>query len=340
MTQIGATDAGAPDAAQQAAAWYARLHGSSAMSADAQAFSAWLGEDEAHRKAWSQIERLNAMLGAARGTGPARTMAGEALALPPEAANDAVRPAPRRALPAAAALVAMLGAGALAWMHRPEVPAPAPTMEFQTSVGQTRRITLADGSVVTMDAASRLRVAPFGAQRQVDLLAGRAFFKVAKDKAHPFIVSVRGSSITALGTAFDVHIDGQRTVAALVEGRIRVDMPALSQVATLSPGMQIAISGHGASASRFAGSQPTEWMSGQVTYDNARLAEVVEDMNRHSPDQATQCLALEDAALGQKRISGVFHTGDVQAVAQALAAYGMARVDSTPGAGCIRLRAH
>lgn len=363
MTRAVATDPRNEQAAAQAAQWYARLNAAGADTdegrANARAFAAWLAEDAAHGLAWARVERLNAMLDATKGSAQVRALVEEALAASPEAANDSAgtphwsqtEPAPAirrwpgwaRLPAAAAAMAAMVGAAGLMLLQSPPAPAPAAaTQDFETAIGDTRRITLADGSQVTLDAASRLRVTSFagnpGAERRVELRAGRAFFKVAKDKTHPFVVTVGGNSITALGTAFDVRIDGKRTVAALVEGKIRVDMPGLARVATLSPGEQITIAPGGAFASRFSGSAPTEWLSGQITYDDALLSEVVADMNRHS----TRCLVLADPALGERRISGVFHLGDVRAVTQALAAYGIARAESGPvdsAGACIRLRA-
>jgi len=79
--------------------------------------------------------------------------------------------------------------------------------QYATRIGERSTIRLADGSVVTLDTASRVSLDLTTANREVHLLGGQANFEVAKDKARPFVVYAGDRRITAVGTAFDVRLD-------------------------------------------------------------------------------------------------------------------------------------
>src|SRR3546814_17782156 len=67
----------------------------------------------------------------------------------------------------------------------------------------------------------RLRETP--GERRVDLVAGRAFFRVAPDPSRPFIVNAGGKSVRAIGTAFEVSFEHGNMVVTLAEGKVRVE---------------------------------------------------------------------------------------------------------------------
>src|SRR5690606_10548060 len=59
---------------------------------------------------------------------------------------------------------------------------------YRTKVGDQEKITLADGSIVTLNTASRIEARMNGQERTVRLLEGEAFFEVAHDASRPFRV--------------------------------------------------------------------------------------------------------------------------------------------------------
>lgn len=89
--------------------------------------------------------------------------------------------------------------------------------------GRIYHLTLSDGTKVTLNAATRLRF-PFhfsGATREV-YLDGEAYFSVAKNASHPFIVHTPLTSIRVLGTKFNVNTYQKDAVnTCLVEGSVR-----------------------------------------------------------------------------------------------------------------------
>jgi ferric-dicitrate binding protein FerR (iron transport regulator) len=76
-----------------------------------------------------------------------------------------------------------------------------------STINRTKQeIKLADGSVVYLNRGSKLKYPEkfTTATREIDL-EGEAFFKVAKDSIHPFIVHAKGTNTRVLGTSFNIN---------------------------------------------------------------------------------------------------------------------------------------
>ncbi|TYC12068.1 DUF4974 domain-containing protein [Bizionia gelidisalsuginis] len=91
--------------------------------------------------------------------------------------------------------------------------------------GKTFGITLSDGSKVTLNAGSELTYPVRfikGEKKRTVFLDGEAFFKVAKDKMHPFIVNTQDMDVEVLGTAFNVtsYSEDHKTYTVLMEGKV------------------------------------------------------------------------------------------------------------------------
>ena len=95
-----------------------------------------------------------------------------------------------------------------------------------TPRGGEYQLVLSDGTKVWLNAASSIRypVCFSGKDRRVVEVVGEAYLEVAKDAAHPFIVTTRQSNITVLGTSFDVkaYPDEPADKTSLVEGLVKV----------------------------------------------------------------------------------------------------------------------
>jgi transmembrane sensor len=99
---------------------------------------------------------------------------------------------------------------------------------ISTPRGGTYQVMLSDGTVIWLNAASSLKLpSTFAglAKRRVELIEGEAYFEVAKDKKHPFIVSSKGQEVEVLGTHFNInsYADELSVKTTLLEGRVRVN---------------------------------------------------------------------------------------------------------------------
>ena len=91
-----------------------------------------------------------------------------------------------------------------------------------TAQNAIRTDTLPDGSVITLNKNSSLKLPHNFKEREIGL-QGEAFFRVATDKDRPFHVHTNGITITVLGTSFNVRAgDSNKTTILVESGRISV----------------------------------------------------------------------------------------------------------------------
>ncbi|WP_083942745.1 FecR family protein [Sphingomonas soli] len=314
-----------------AAEWYARMRGPDAERHRA-AFETWLAEHPAHRQAYVRMALRWDQAGLVGHTPSGQARQG----LP---ASPVRRAMPMRYAALAASLIAVIALSALFWLSpsgTPTVPQVA-AREFVSPVGEIRRVTLEDGSVVTLDTGTRLEVAFTSAERRLRLLAGRARFEVAHDSARAFVVMAGEGEVVATGTVFDVSLVGPRPRVRLIEGSVEVRSRAANAspkpVARLVPGQAITL---GTPQVTPSPAPPAEerWVSGMLSFDGTPLADAIAEANRYSERR----ILLGDPALGTLRVTGAFKAGDQVAIAGALAASFGLRVVPGPGGALTLVR--
>ncbi len=200
----------------------------------------------------------------------------------------------------AAAVGALAVAAALfAWLGKES------SKTYETEVGEQRSIVLADGSSVELNARSRIRIRFDDEHRDIDLLAGQALFRVAKDPHRPFTVLSDSVAVRAVGTQFDVYRKRAGTVVTVVEGRVAVSS-ALPAVA-LSAGEQLLVTARAVvKPKRADAAAATAWVKRQLMFEETPLAEVAEEFNRYN----TRALVIADPQLQNVAISGVYSSTD------------------------------
>jgi RNA polymerase sigma factor (sigma-70 family) len=210
-----------------------------------------------------------------RGTAPA--------AAPPAAGR-------RRSLAALLGVAGMGCGGLLAWRQWSDWRAHA--VQWQASLrsgrGQLPRHTLPDGSTLQLDAQSRAEVRYLAHARQVELLAGAAFFAVARDADRPFTVQAGAVRVTVLGTRFGVELQGvqgsaQGGVLVQVEsGRVRVEPGAGQPALELTAGQALRVQpgGHAEPAPGLGAA--AAWRQGEIVLAGATLGEALERLARYT----------------------------------------------------------
>lgn len=107
------------------------------------------------------------------------------------------------------------------------------TFKLVNTTANKMQAMLSDGTLLVMHPASELSyTSEYGKNiRAISLVKGKAFFKVAKDKKHPFIVTVSGIEVKALGTTFTIDKSSISNVSVhLSEGRVSVIATAASKI--------------------------------------------------------------------------------------------------------------
>jgi transmembrane sensor len=322
--------AGIHDAASE---WLVRLQVARSGKSDPaieRKFAAWLNADERHRLAYAQAERdwQDSLMLAGSQVGQTRKL-GRAPFLMRRDTHVKM---------AAIGIAAVLGLGTVGLVrHGPafQVGAPAEAAIYQTGIGEIRTVRLSDGSQVTLDTATLLRVAFNAHGRQLSLQRGRARFRVAPDSRRPFRVEVPGGEVVARSTLFDVSVFTPRPVVAALEGSVE-----LRPAAGASPASRMLCAGQSAVLGDRndpvpASSGETRWVSGMLTLDGAALADAVAAVNRYNRMQ----VRLGDARLSRLTVTGAFPARDPEGFVRALAAAFRLAVDrSEPGTIVLRPR--
>jgi ferric-dicitrate binding protein FerR (iron transport regulator) len=107
---------------------------------------------------------------------------------------------------------------------------PTPTLagnEIFTGNGSRTHLTLPDGTVVWLNAGSRINYEKnFGATRRAVTLTGEAFFDVAPNASKPFVIHTARIDIRVLGTSFNVksYPTDKTTETTLIHGSIEVSI--------------------------------------------------------------------------------------------------------------------
>jgi transmembrane sensor len=184
-----------------------------------------------------------------------------------------------------------------------------------TTIGQRLAMTLSDGSRLTLDTDSQVRIDYSPTERRLHLERGDAMFEVAKGKSRPFIVTAGNQVVTAHGTAFDIRLTPDKVRVVLMEGKVTVASPS-GTVAMLPDDVLTARQGHVTLRRRAISAEMTSWQQGFLTFDDRPLSEAVAEVNRYLPER----LMLANAEVGHLRISGAFRTNDIDAFVDALEA--------------------
>jgi transmembrane sensor len=235
---------------------------------------------------------------------------------------------------AAAVLAAVLVGGTLPHL----LPLLDPNL-YRTAVGEQTSISLADGSIVTLNTQSSMRVDYSDAFRVVHLTEGEALFEVAKDASRPFRVISGSAVIQAVGTQFNVRSGAEEVTVTVVQGIVDVsaqrpgspsgrvarlpdtDETAEAAVAIepirLTVGQQArveSLTGQVAVIEVPAVENALAWQQRRLVFEYLSLEAVIDEFNRYNDP----VMVIEDAELQNLPISGVFRANDRESFVQFL----------------------
>jgi len=232
---------------------------------------------------------------------------------------------------AAAAAVAMLAFGAVTWTAYERNG----WTQYSTDLGSLERVVLDDGSVVSLNTNSSMRVQLSAERRHIVLERGEALFKVAKDPNRPFDVEAGKTIVRAVGTEFSVRVResagaaGSADVEVLVkEGRVAIDPPKVQKpleraaalpasTSTLSAGEAVTISARKVQVRKVAEETVERkllWTEGRIWFERETLKNVVAEFNRYNRRQ----MVISDPSIENIRIGGGFDATDPESFIAAL----------------------
>jgi transmembrane sensor len=151
-----------------------------------------------------------------------------------------------------------------------------------TPTGGIYTVTLDDGTTIRMNAASKLTLPnTFAKEKRIVRLDGEAYFDVAHDKAHPFIVLTKYFQTTIVGTKFNIRAYSPiRANITLVEGKVQIQNKK-SKPLTLLPKEQASLLSDGHLTKQKTDTDPSlEWQKGVFYFDDVPLIEIMQELGR------------------------------------------------------------
>ena len=305
--------------------WFAARHRNTTDPALESAFSAWLAADPEHQRQYALCEIAWDLSGkAAEGL---RASMPRPLSRPTASRR-------RWTLGFGLAASALVAVAAFWLIAKPD----SLTRHYATGPGEQRSIVLADGSSITMNTRTKLSSLITRARREIVLEAGEAYFAITHDSVRPFRVLTSLGHVSVVGTRFGVYRRAHSLEVETEEGLVRVSpakLPESTSAVLVRPGEgAVIVSADLPPRLRHADlNRINNWRHQRLEFDAAPLADLLEEFSRYTP---TTLHAANDE-IGSMRVSGVFHIGDIAALAKTLqSAFGLVIQDDGSGGLVVR----
>ncbi len=154
--------------------------------------------------------------------------------------------------------------------------------------GKKFNLKLTDGTLVHLNAGTQLKYpVDFveGKKRKV-FLKGEAYFEVAKDEKHPFIVSTNEIDVRVLGTQFNVsaYEEDKELSTVLVEGSVRMYNTTEKENGVLMAPNQMATwhkFGETIEVAEVDVTSHISWVKGRLVFRNTMFSEIIKRLERH-----------------------------------------------------------
>ena len=305
-------------AERAAALWLARLD--SGLTGDERGeFERWHAEDPLNADAWADLKGAWDAFDGPR-------LSGDAQAMVRELGARRLRRTWKIRLGTCAAAAA---AAAAAWVFltvKPAQPPAAAMVSTNAVLFSPESRVLPDGSVVELNKGAKIEVDYRPATRNVRLMSGEAHFSVAKNHERPFIVTVGGVQVRAVGTAFALKLASENVDLLVTEGRVSVNRPAgdpapdggqsTAPVMVSAGGLLVVPTAARASGEPLGVQILTaeeirrrlEWREPSIGLSDTPLAEAVALFNRGG----RMHLSIADPQLARLRMSGVFRVNNAE----------------------------
>lgn len=285
---------------EEAADWMLR-HGEGSLSpAEQSAFERWRTISAGHAAAWRRAQSVMQAFESL----PEGMRRPVVTSLPGNTRSSARRKAVRQL----AVLIALGPAAFLAWRAQPW---NAWLADATTGVGRQRRMQLDDGTTLVLNTSSSVKISFSAQQRRVRLLAGEIMVTTGRDPApvyRPFVVDTPHASIRALGTRFNVRLDGDVTHVAVLQDAVEVSANGMATI-RLEAGQATTVGAEDKQpAVRAMDQDPSLWERGLLLARQQPLPDLLRELARYRPG-----LIRCHPTLAALKVTGTYSTRDTDA---------------------------
>ncbi len=354
------------DLIDAAMGWLVKTESPDCTSVERDAYEQWLAEDVRHRvahtiavKARDRMDRLSSIR-------PLDGTVDADLLLSPEYAPRSIQrarvadtqPPPASGAPSrrkwfglVAVSVVSIGALCAASLYASE---QLTWEDYATHVGGRQTAPLPDGSAVTLNTDTDLRVRLTPAARELELVRGEALIKVAHDDNRPFTLIAGRTAIQTAAGEFDIRkLDSGELDLIVNDGSVDAEsvespLESVLHLASSPPSQSVIAAGYRASIrprdvqvsllGADESARKTAWLHDVLDFRGETLAQAVEEFNRYN----LRKIVIDDPSIAERHVGGVFQNNDPESFVEALAKVMDIRArtvggEEGPGYGTIRL---
>lgn len=287
-------------ALDQAAHWFVTLHAGDASEQDQQRWRLWLEASPENARAWACANGVGSHFKSLPSD-----LARATLSVPTGISR-------RRAIKNLALLIGVAGSG---WFALREQPWQRWTADYRTGLAEQGEWRLADGSLLSLNSSSAVRVEFSQTERILHLLDGELLLETGHDPRPLQVITAEGS-VRPIGTRFSVSQESGYTRVAVFSGSVMLTPSAApASRRQLDSGQASRLYHTGSNTPIPASDDLLAWLHGMLIADDMPLGEFASTFDRQRRGRVTCSAAVADL-----RISGAFPLNDSDRALDALAA--------------------
>jgi len=275
---------------EQACHWLSQIK--STKEYDAIAFSEWLSCDDKHLQVFNEVSENWQLLTLI--SPPATPL----LITPKETKDDNQNQAFRSWFTIAASALLVFVTQLYSFNHVDE-------KIYVSNVGEYNEFTLDDGSMVVLNAQTKLKTHFSRNQRLLVLEQGDAHFIVAKDPERPFIVKYNQHAFTALGTAFSITTRPQLSILVTEHS---VAVKTAQKKSIVKEAEALIFHNNWKPLSLIQAKQTTTWQQGIITFDQQPLHQVLAQLSPYLKKQ----IQLINLSVRNEAVTGNFELAQAE----------------------------
>ncbi len=209
----------------------------------------------------------------------------------------------------AASFALLLGIGFLIYNR---TATQAPTMLTAIATDSIQNLKLADGSkIMIRDGSISYPITFDGDKRNIKMNGGKAFFDIAPNKAQPFEIDAENTTITVVGTEFEITSNTAYTQVLVREGKVKFNTPRGTVFLTAGMGAKYNRKTEVLEKMTAASNNTFGYVTGELKFENQTLKEVINDLNQYYQGHHIE---LENKALENCRITSSFNRDKLETV--------------------------
>ncbi len=233
----------------------------------------------------------------------------------------------------AASFALLLGIGVFFFNRNANTKETMLTAIIKDSV---QNLVLADGSkIIVREGAFTYPQTFEGSKRKVILKTGQAFFDIAPNKEKPFEITTENTTITVLGTEFEINSNIDITEVKVREGKVRFNTPKGEIILTAGMGAQYNRKTNLLEKLKPESKNTFAYVTGELHFENETLKEVIKDLNQFYHGTHIE---LENKALENCKITSSFNHDSLETVLNVIALTLNLEIEHTNGSKTILIK--